>query len=116
MRLAGCADGTYDWTNGSRIVKKGPVLTLEENDRIAGSAVTLIECINHFMKFTNAGVASALKCVTSTPAKMLGKDVEQSKGKLNVGMDADLVVLSLEGEGVGTLKVDQVWKFGTKVA
>ena len=44
---------------------------------------------------------------------MLGKDVEASKGKLETGMDADLVVLD---EGLdGDLTVQQVWKFGVQV-
>lgn len=117
MSLAGCEDGTYDWTNGERIVKKGPVLRLEANGRIAGSAVTLVECVNNFHKFTGVGWAEVLGCVTMTPAKMLGGKVEERKGRLDGGMDADLVVLEeVESEeGAGELKVQQVWKFGTCV-
>lgn len=114
MRLTGCPDGTYEWTNGERIIKKGPLLTLEKNGRIAGSAITLLECVNNFIGFTGAEVGEALRCVTETPAKMLGKDVETRKGKLEVGMDADLVVLDLDSEG--TLGLQQVWKFGELVA
>ena len=44
MGLAGMPDGTYDWTNGSRIVKQGPLLTLEENGKIAGSSIQLVDC------------------------------------------------------------------------
>lgn len=36
MSLVGCPDGTYEWTNGERIVKKGSALILEGTDRIAG--------------------------------------------------------------------------------
>jgi len=37
MHLVGLADGVYEWTNGERIVKKGPRLTLEGTlDKIAG--------------------------------------------------------------------------------
>lgn len=114
MQLAGCADGTYEWTNGERIIKKGPLLTLEANGRIAGSAIELIDCVNNFKKWTNCSVAEALGCVTSTPAKMLGEGIVNRKGGLKAGMDADLVVLN-EGPD-GTLIVDEVWKFGTRVA
>lgn len=109
MKLSGMPDGVYEWTNGERIIKSGAVLTLEKNGRIAGSAVTLIECINNFRNFTGASIAECLQCVTETPAKML---METKKGTLDVGRDADLVVLDdVDGE----LKIEQVWKFGVQV-
>lgn len=114
MQLAGCADGTYEWTNGERIIKKGPLLTLEANGRLAGSAIELIDCVNNFKKWTNCSVPEALGCVTSTPARMLGEGIVERKGGLKAGMDADLVIL--EESADGTLIVDEVWKFGTRVA
>jgi N-acetylglucosamine-6-phosphate deacetylase len=116
MRLAGMPDGVYDWTNGSRIVKKGALLTLEENGKIAGSSIELIDCVTNFLNWTGASVVEALRAVTETPARMLG--VENTKGTLKEGADADLVVLDFVDGGVGADKkvvVDQVWKFGTKV-
>ncbi|KAJ4190282.1 N-acetyl-glucosamine-6-phosphate deacetylase [Fusarium falciforme] len=46
---------------------------------------------------------------------MLG--VEDRKGSLNVGADADLVIFSEErmAEGITQLVVDEVWKLGTQV-
>lgn len=115
MRLAGMPDGTYDWTNGSRIIKEGALLTLEENGKIAGSSIQLVDCVTNFLNWTGASVPEAIKAVTETPAKMLG--MEDVKGTLKEGADADLVVLDLQ-EAVGgekKLVVDEVWKFGTKV-
>ncbi len=43
---------------------------------------------------------------------MLG--VQGVKGSLDAGADADLVVLSEEGES-GGLVVDEVWKFGVRI-
>lgn len=115
MALAGLPDGTYDWTNGSRILKRGPFLTQQETGRIAGSAVSLVECVNNFRAWTAASVPEALRAVTETPARMLG--LEGVKGALRPGADADLVVLGEEegAEGTTTLRVEQVWKFGEKV-
>jgi N-acetylglucosamine-6-phosphate deacetylase len=115
MRLAGMPDGTYDWTNGSRIIKSGALLTLEENGKIAGSSIQLVDCVTNFMNWTGASVPEALKAVTETPAKMLG--LEDVKGTLKEGADADLVVLDLQETVVGEkrLVVDEVWKFGCKV-
>lgn len=118
-------DGVYDWSNGARIVKKGAMLTLEENGRIAGSCIELVECVSNFIEWTGVGVAEALRCVTEVPARLLG--LVGAKGSLDEGSDADLVVLDHvdvdEGGGeVGMvsarkkkLVVEQVWKFGRRV-
>jgi N-acetylglucosamine-6-phosphate deacetylase len=116
MRLAGMPDGVYDWTNGSRIVKEGALLTLEENGKIAGSSIELVDCVTNFVNWTGASVPEALKAVTETPANMLG--LGGVKGSLQEGADADLVVLDIREGAVGDDKrvvVDQVWKFGVKV-
>lgn len=113
MALVGLPDGVHEWTNGDRIVKKGYTLTLEgHDDKIAGSSISLIECVNNFLKWSGVDVAKALGSVTSTPAKMLG--VDNVKGNLQAGADADLVVLdeAVGPDGRTELVVDQVWKFG----
>ncbi|KAI1472247.1 carbohydrate esterase family 9 protein [Daldinia caldariorum] len=117
MHLVGLPDGAYQWTNGERashIVKKGNKLILEGTDRIAGSSITLIECVSNFLSWSGATIPQALKAVTSTPAAMLG--LQGIKGCLDDGADADLVVLSEKrSENRTDLIVDEVWKFGTKV-
>lgn len=107
MHLVGLPDGVHEWSNGDRIVKNGPKLTLEGTDTIAGSSITLLECVNNFLKWSGATVPQALKAVTATPAKLLG--LETSKGSLDEGADADLCVF---GEVDGQLVLNQVWKFG----
>lgn len=116
MRLAGMPDGTYDWTNGSRIIKNGALLTLEENGKIAGSSIQLVDCVSNFLNWAGATVPEALQAVTETPAKMLG--IQDIKGTLKEGADADLVVLEFQDGAEGgekKLVVDEVWKFGIKV-
>jgi N-acetylglucosamine-6-phosphate deacetylase len=112
MPLVGLPDGVYNWTNGARIIKKGHILTLEGSEKLAGSSITLIECINNFLNWSGVSVAQALGAVTATPARMLG--LQDVKGCLQAGADADLVVLDdiVSNDGLQTLKVDQVWKFG----
>ncbi|ORY61328.1 N-acetylglucosamine-6-phosphate deacetylase [Pseudomassariella vexata] len=117
MHMVGLPDGAYEWTNGdctSHIVKKGPKLILEGSDKIAGSSITLIECVSNFLKWTGASIPQALRAVTTTPAAMLG--LQGLKGCLDNGADADMVVLSESQTNDGLdLVVDEVWKFGTKV-
>ncbi|KAK5169786.1 N-acetyl-glucosamine-6-phosphate deacetylase [Saxophila tyrrhenica] len=115
MKTVGLPDGVYDWTNGDRWVKKGPLLTREGTDKIAGSSATLIECVNNFWTWSNATIPQVIGAVTGTPARMLG--IEKVKGTLSPDGDADLLVLDAheDGEGGKRLKVEQVWKFGTLV-
>ena len=60
-------------------------------------------------------MAEAIGAVTAKPASMLRR--EQTKGTLQSGADADLVVLSetKDKDGKTVLGVDEVWKFGEKV-
>jgi len=116
MKTVGQPDGIYDWTNGDRFVKKGSLLTLEGTDTIAGSSASLIECVSNFWTWSHASLPEVINAVTATPAKMLG--LEQTKGTLDAGADADLVVLNPreESDGRRVLEVDQVWKFGVLVS
>ncbi|CAI7591239.1 unnamed protein product [Penicillium pancosmium] len=115
LMLLGGEDGTVDWLT-RRLTKKGIKVMLEGTDIIAGSCVTIPQCINNFRKWTGASIAAVLQTVTSRPASILG--MENVKGSLRDGTDADFVVLSEEdvlGQSVSELVVDQVWKFGVKV-
>ncbi|KAL8333860.1 hypothetical protein RB593_003502 [Gaeumannomyces tritici] len=117
MHLVGLPDGTYDWTNGdncSKIVKTGSVLKLEGSETIAGSSITLIECVSNFLTWSGCTIPQALNAVTATPASLLG--LRGVKGSLLPGADADLVVLSeITQPDSRQLVVDEVWKFGARV-
>jgi N-acetylglucosamine-6-phosphate deacetylase len=85
------------------------------------STITLLECVNNFMKWTGASIPHALGAVTSTPAAMLG--LQGVKGSLESGADADLVILSDGYENQGEVRgsndilvLDEVWKFGERVS
>ncbi|OAA53610.1 N-acetylglucosamine-6-phosphate deacetylase [Niveomyces insectorum RCEF 264] len=114
MHMVGLADGRYEWTNGGAtgvIVKVGSKLLLDGSDKIAGSCISLIECVNNFLAWTGATIPQALKVVTATPAAMLG--LAGVKGSFVTGADADLVILSEQHvNGATQLVVDEVWKFG----
>ncbi|KAI1627939.1 hypothetical protein EDD37DRAFT_678008 [Exophiala viscosa] len=104
------------WSNdGGRLVKKGTILTVEGTpDKIAGSSITLLQCVNNFLSWSNVAVPVALKAVTDTPAKMLG--LHDVKGTLSPGADADLVVLDeVKHSNLSELVLEQTWKFGVKV-
>ncbi|KOS17281.1 putative N-acetylglucosamine-6-phosphate deacetylase [Escovopsis weberi] len=118
MHLVGLPDGAYPWTNGEttcNIVKDGSKLLLENSETIAGSSITLLECVNNFRQWSGTTIPNVLNAVTATPAAMVG--VKGIKGTLDAGADADLVIFSEEEEEgkPSRLVLDEVWKFGTRV-
>ncbi|EPQ55150.1 Metallo-dependent hydrolase [Gloeophyllum trabeum ATCC 11539] len=101
-------DGVHEWRDGKRFVKEGDKLYLEGTDTLAGSVVTLDKCVRNFSRFTGCSLGEAIKCATYNPAKCLG--IENRKGTLRPGADADLVVLDRKGHVVCTwVKGKEVW-------
>ena len=75
----------------------------------AFSVVTLDTCVRNFSRFTGCSLGEAIKCVTYNPARCLG--IENRKGTLRPGADADLVVLDRSGNVLGTwVRGREVWK------
>jgi len=101
-------DGVHEWRDGKRFVKEGDKLYLEGTDTLAGSVVTLDKCVRNFTRFTGCSLAESIKCATYSPAKCLG--IENRKGTLRAGADADLVVFDAQGIVQSTwVKGKQVW-------
>ncbi|KAF9055223.1 Metallo-dependent hydrolase [Hymenopellis radicata] len=104
-------DGVHEWRDGKRFVKEGDKLYLEGTNTLAGSVVTLDKCVRNFTKFTGCTLGEAIKCATVNPAKCLG--IENKKGTLRAGADADLVVLDKQGFVLRTwVKGQEAWTNG----
>ena len=73
----------------------------------ADSVVTLDKCVRNFSRFTGCSLGEAIKCATYNPAKCLG--IENKKGTLRAGADADLIVLNRKGY------VQSTWVAGRQV-
>lgn len=58
----------------------------------SSSVITLDACMRNFIQFTSCSVIEALEAVTLHPAVLLG--IQESKGVIKPGADADLVFLS----------------------
>ncbi|KAJ7935148.1 hypothetical protein B0H13DRAFT_2227117 [Mycena leptocephala] len=94
--------GVHEWRDGKHFVKEGYKLYPEGTNTLAGS------CVRNFSRFTGCSLGEAIKCATYNPAKCLG--IENSKGTLRAGADADLVVLDRQGNVISTwVKGRQVW-------
>lgn len=106
MHLIGLPDGSYKWDD-RYIIKSGTRLYLKGTDTLAGAATTLPECLRNLVEWTGITLAEAIKTATNNPALSLG--IQGSKGFLNVGCDADLVVFDKHGY------VKRIFKLGKEV-
>jgi len=89
--IKGLADGTYEFS--SQIVnKKGIKATVASTGRIAGSVVGMDDCVRKMVHFTDCSLNEIVQMASINPSKIA--NVENTKGKLLAGYDADLVCLS----------------------
>jgi len=67
---------------------------------LAGSALALDQAVRNLIEFTGCTLADALATVTTTPADLLGLT---DRGRLGVGMRADLTILDGDANLVATI-------------
>ena len=90
MRATGLSDGKYD-LGGQEVTVKNNSARLSDGT-LAGSISTLLNCVRCAVKF---GICEkdAFKMASETPANLLG---EKKLGRIEVGCDADFIVLDGE--------------------
>jgi N-acetylglucosamine-6-phosphate deacetylase len=93
IEAAGMPDGSYR-LGAARVEVSRGVATLPEADSIAGSTLTMDAAVRNAARFLRIEVPEAVALASANPARLLG--VQQRKGSLSPGMDADLVVLDEE--------------------
>ena len=86
MRSTGLGDGEYEF-GGQMIDVKGGVAKTKDG-ALAGSTSNLMDCVKKAIEF-GIPLYDAIKMASETPARLLGL----KKGKIQVGYDADFVVL-----------------------
>ncbi|PUA80381.1 N-acetylglucosamine-6-phosphate deacetylase [Nocardioides currus] len=89
MAAAGAADGSYR-LGGLQVAVVDGVARLVPGGAIAGSAITLAQALHHAVHVAGVDLPAAVAAITSTPARVLGRD---DVGRLAPGAYADLVVL-----------------------
>lgn len=108
IELAGLPDGVYP--GHAQIPhpqrKTGDVVVIDGTDTLIGSCIGLDQCVRNLKRWSGCTLAEAVRCVTENVAEMMG---ERERGKLEVGRNADFVVLGDDGE------VLQTWVRGDKV-
>ncbi|MCD5408617.1 N-acetylglucosamine-6-phosphate deacetylase [Candidatus Bipolaricaulota bacterium] len=88
ISAAGLSDGNYQL--GGLPVKVQDGVARLPDGTLAGSTLTMARAVRNFMEFTGCSLPQAVRCATLNPARLLG--IEDRKGSLEVGKDADLVI------------------------
>jgi N-acetylglucosamine-6-phosphate deacetylase len=87
IAAAGLRDGEYS-LGGQRVEVRGGVCTLESG-ALAGSTLALNEAVRNMVELVGQPIGEAVMMASSTPAGIIG---EARRGRLEPGMDADVVV------------------------
>jgi N-acetylglucosamine-6-phosphate deacetylase len=97
---AGLLDGARFSLFEAECVVENGACWLADHSALAGSAARMIDLVRTMVREVGASIPEAIQMATATPARAIG--IEAQKGKLAVGMDADLVILSPELEVLKT--------------
>jgi N-acetylglucosamine-6-phosphate deacetylase len=89
MQAMGLPDGQYVY-NGIEYQSKEGAARYKDGTLI-GTALGLSELVKRFIGFTDCSLDVSVKMVTENPAKVLG--LEDQKGSIAVGKDADLILM-----------------------
>lgn len=85
---AGLPEGVYVLFGEQVRVEQG--IPRLPDGTLAGSTLTLDRAVKNFLECTGCSLPEAVRCATLNPARLLG--IDDRKGSLAVGKDADLVV------------------------
>jgi N-acetylglucosamine-6-phosphate deacetylase len=89
MQAIGLGDGHFIY-NGIEYESKDGTARYKDGTLI-GTSLGLNQMVSRFMAFTGCPLAAAIQTVTENPARLLG--LEDKKGTITPGKDADLVLL-----------------------
>ena len=88
---AGLPEGSEFALFSKNCIVEGGVCLLADRTALAGSAARMIDLVRTMVNEVNVPLTEAIAMVTENPADGIGLEM---KGRLSVGADADLVVLS----------------------
>jgi N-acetylglucosamine-6-phosphate deacetylase len=106
VRACGKPDGTYLLYDREITLSDGAARLADGT--LAGSVLTMARAVKNMVELGGLPLDRVLPLATEVPARIL--NVAERKGKLQVGFDADVLVLS------DRLEVDQVYARGREIA
>ena len=102
---AGLREGSRFALFGKDCIVENGVCLLADHSALAGSAARMIDLVGKMVREVNVPLHEAIAMATENPARTIGLE---TKGRLVVGADADLVVLSPQLDVVRTFRCGEV--------
>jgi N-acetylglucosamine-6-phosphate deacetylase len=104
---AGLPEGSPFALFGKDCIVESGVCLLADHSALAGSAARMIDLVRMMVREVNVPLNEAIAMATANPARAIGLE---TKGRLVVGADADLAVLSPQLDVVRTFRCgEQIW-------
>src|SRR5258705_7713061 len=104
---AGLPDGSKFSLYGTKCITEAGVCLLADRSALAGSASRMIDLIRTIVTKVNVPLNEAIAMATENPARVIGLE---TKGRLLVGADADLAVISPQLDAMRTYRCgEQIW-------
>lgn len=97
MSALGCGNGAFS-LGGRKVLVRGSHATLEDGT-LAGAVTPLLTGVKNLSEWGPVSFQHALYCATVNPARAIGL---HSKGRLDVGCDADMAVLDSKRQVIAT--------------
>lgn len=112
--LAGMKPGRYKTHIGGEVelLSTGRLQMAANPNLLAGSAVTLADCVARYRRFVSCTPGEAIRAATARPARLIG---EPLLGEIGPGRRADLIAFRWE-DSEGRLLIRKVIKSGRIVA
>jgi N-acetylglucosamine-6-phosphate deacetylase len=107
MRGAGKAEGEVLMVAGQEAVIEDGVAVALDRTHFAGSITPLDRMVRNVIELLGLSVEEAVRMVTLNPARILG--IQESKGSIEPGRDADLVMFD------SNVKIQHTWVLGKTV-
>lgn len=88
--VAGLQDGTYRFAGLDLVLKNG-VCKLKSGLSLAGSSLAMNVAVRNMIELVGVPMQDAVRMATINPAKVIG--VDKRKGSIEIGKDADIIVI-----------------------
>ena len=102
MRASGLPEGVYEVCEMPVLVEDGVAVTMDRTS-FASSIITLDRAVQHMVHTVGLPLPDVLRMASLTPAEVIG--VQDRKGSLGAGKDADIVILNREDLTVETVVI-----------